>query len=174
MLEKNNRYKLLKIFLFAPTESFRLRELSRLSEISPPSVMHYLMEFEKRGLIRSYKKRDIPFYKAEIDNGQFREYRKIAILFEINNSDLTDFLWDRLSPEAIVLYGSYAKGEATEDSDLDLFVIGKEKELNLDKFEKKIGIKIHLLFERDVKRISNELKNNLINGIVLRGYLKLF
>ncbi len=46
MLEKYNKYKLLKIFLFNPIESFRLRELSRLSGISPPSVMAYLKEFE--------------------------------------------------------------------------------------------------------------------------------
>ena len=48
MLNKYNRYKLLKIFLFNPTESFRLRELSRLSKISPPSVVNYLKEAEPK------------------------------------------------------------------------------------------------------------------------------
>src|SRR3989338_2870687 len=174
MLNKYNRYKLLKIFLFNPTESFRLRELSRLSKISPPSVVNYLKEFEKQELIKSYVKRDIPFYKAEIDNEKFRQYKKLSILFELENSGFIDFLWDRLSPECIILYGSYAKGESTESSDIDLFIIGKEKNADLDIFEKKIGIKIHLMFEGNVNKIPKELKNNLINGIVLRGYLKLF
>lgn len=174
MLEKNNKYKLLKIFLFNPTEEFRLRELSRLSKISPPSVMDYLKKLEKEELIKSYRKREIPFYKAEIDNEKFREYKKISILFEINNSGLIDFLWDELSPKAIVLYGSCAKGESTENSDLDLFFIGKEKNINLDKYEKNLGIKIHLFFEEDIKKIPKELKNNLVNGIVLKGYLRLF
>ena len=174
MLEKNNRYKLLKIFLFNPTEEFRLRELSRLSNISPPSVMSYLKGFEKDGLIKFLNKRGIPFYKSEINNEKFREYKKISIFFELNDSGLADFLWDELSPRAIILYGSYAKGESIEDSDLDLFIIGKEKKINLDKYEEKLGLSIHLFFEDDVKKIPKELKNNIINGIVIRGYLKLF
>ena len=174
MLQKNNRYKLLKIFLFNPTEEFRLRELSRLSKISPPSVMAYLKEFEKEELIKSFKKRGVPFYKSEIDSEKFREYKKISILFELNDSGLTNFLWDELSPKAIILYGSFAKGESLEESDIDLFVIGKERKIKLEEFEKKLGRKIHLMFDDNPKNIPNELKNNLVNGIVLKGYLKLF
>jgi len=174
MLQNYNKYKLLKIFLFNPLESFRLRELSRLSEISPPSVMNYLKDFEKKSLIRKYEKREIPFYQAERDDKNFKEYKKLSIIFELNHSGVLDFLWDELSPEAIILYGSYARGESIEESDIDLFIIGKEKKLNLDMFEKKIGKDFHLFFEKDIKKIPKELKNNLINGIVLRGYLKLF
>jgi predicted nucleotidyltransferase len=174
MLEKYNRYKLLKIFLFNPTESFRLRELSRMSGISPASVMNYMKEFQKEELIRAFTKRSVPYYKAEIDNDNFREYRKISVLFELHNSGLIDFLWEKLSPEAIIFYGSYSKGEAVEDSDLDLYIVGKEKSLNLSDFEKTLGIKIHLMFEEDPKKIPKELKNNLVNGIVLRGYFRVF
>ena len=174
MLEKYNRYKLLKNFLYNPTEEFRLRELSRLSGISPPSVMNYLKEFENDELIRIYKKRGIPVYTACIDNEKFREYKKLSILFELNNLGVTDYLWQKTSPEAIILYGSYAKGESTDDSDIDIFIIGKEKKLDLDKFEKKLDKKIHIIFDDFPKKIPTELKNNLINGIVLRGYLNLF
>jgi len=174
MLEKNNRYKLLKIFLEFPLETFRLRELARMSKISPPSVMNYLKEFEKEGLIKKYTKRGIPFYKAERDNEKFVEYKKISIIFELNNSGLINFLWRSLSPETIILYGSYARGESTDESDVDIFIIGKEKNINLTIFEKKLNKRIHIIFENNIKKISNELKNNLINGIVLKGYLKLF
>ena len=174
MLQKYNRYKLLKIFLDNPTESFRLRELSRLSKISPVSVINYLKEFEKEELIKSYKKREIPFYVAERDNEKFILYNKISIIYELNTSGLVDFLWDKLSPDAIILYGSHAKGEAIETSDIDIFVIGKEKKLNLDEFEKKIDKRIHLMFDDNIKHVPKELKNNLINGIILKGYFKVF
>ena len=174
MLENYNKYKILKVFLFNPAEEFRLRELSRLSKISPPSVISYLKEFEKEGLIRAFRKREIPFYKGEIDNENFREYKKLSILFEINNSGLIDFLWNKTAPKAIILYGSYAKGESLEESDIDIFIIGDEKKINLEKFEEKIGKKIHIIFEKNPKKILKELKNNLVNGIILKGYLKLF
>ena len=174
MLQKNNRYHLLKVFLDEPLESFRLRELSRLSRISPPSVINYLKEFEKQDLIKKYEKRGIPFYQAIRDNEKFIFCKKLSILFELHESSLVDFLWEKLSPEAIILYGGYAKGESIETSDVDIFVIGKERKINLEEFEKKLNKKIHLMFESDIKKISKELKNNLINGIVLKGYFKVF
>jgi len=64
MLENYNKYTLLKVFFDSSTESFRLRELSRMSKISPPSVVNYLKEFVKDGLVKKYEKRGIPFYKA--------------------------------------------------------------------------------------------------------------
>ena len=174
MLNKYNRYKLLKVFMDSPTESFRLRELSRLSNLAPLSVRNYLEEFENEGMIRKFVKRGIPFYQAIRDNEKFILCKKISIFYELNESGLVDFLWNSLSPDAIILYGSHAKGEATEESDIDIFIIGKEREISMAEFEKKLGKRIHLMFERDIKKISKELLNNLINGIVLKGYLKVF
>lgn len=174
MLENYNKYKLLKIFLFNPEDNFRLRELSRLSEISPPSVNIYLKKFEKKGLIISFKKRGIPFYRAEIDSEKLSNYKKLAILYELYDSGLIDYLWDEIAPEAIILYGSYAKGEFTSNSDVDLFIIGKKRKLEIEKFEKKINAELHIIFEENIKKIPKNLKNNLCNGIVLKGYFKVF
>lgn len=99
--------------------------------------------------------------------------KKISIIYELNESGLVDFLWDKLAPDAIILYGSHAKGEAIEESDIDMFIIGKEKKVDLKEFERKLGKKLHLMFQSDIKKISKELKNNLINGIILKGYLKI-
>ena len=174
MLEKYNKYKLLKVFMFNPEESFRLRELSRICKISPPSVINYLKEFEKKELIKIYKKDDIPFYKSNMDNEKLKVYKKIAVIYELYESGLVDYLWENLSPEVIILYGSYAKGEFISNSDIDLFIIGKEKKIDCKEYEKKIGKNIHIIFEKDSKKISENLKNNLCNGIILKGYFKVF
>jgi len=173
MLKNYNKYKLLKVFFDYPTESLRLRELGRLSGISPLSVMNYLKEFGKESLIRRYEKRGIPFYQAERGNEKFILFKKLSIIYELNDSGLVDELWEKLSPESIILYGSYAKGESVENSDVDIFIIGKEKKLDISPFEKKLNKGIHLMFEQDMGKISKELKNNLINGVVLKGYLKI-
>ncbi len=174
MLEKYNRYKVLKLFLDSPTDSFRLREIARLTKISLPSVVNYLKEFEKDGLIKREVKREIPFYVALRDDPNFTLYKKISAIFELNKSGLIDYLWDKLSPQAISLYGSSAKGESIEGSDIDLFVLGREKNMDVVEFEKKLGKKIHLFFKNSLKEIPNELKNNILNGIILRGYITVF
>lgn len=174
MLDKYNRYKLLRIFIDSPTESFRLRELSRLSKISPASVINYLKEFENEELIKKFVKRDVPFYQAIRDNDKFVQYKKMSIIYELNKSELIDELWEKISPEAIILYGSYAKGESIENSDIDIFIIGKEIKIDLTKFEKRLDKKVHLMFESNPQNILKELKNNLINGVILKGYFKVF
>ncbi len=173
MLQNYNRYNVLKVFLDRPTEELRLREISRLSELSPPSVMNYLKEFISQGMIERYEKRGKPFYKAERDNNDFKFYKKIGILFELHNSGLIEFIWKKLSPEAIILYGSHSKGDAIEDSDIDLFIIGKEEKIDIGKFEEKLEKNIRIMFKKDIKKIPKELKNNLINGFILKGYLKI-
>lgn len=173
MLVNYNKYKLLKVFFLNPTDSMRLREISRMANLSPPSVMQYLKDFEKQGLVKKYIKRNIPFYQAERDSEDFKAYSRIGMLFELQDSGLIGHLWEKLAPEAIILFGSCAKGESTEESDIDIFIIGKERKLDLKSYEKKIGRNIHLLFEENPKDISKELINNLINGIVLKGYLKI-
>ncbi|MEK6824032.1 MAG: nucleotidyltransferase domain-containing protein [Nanoarchaeota archaeon] len=174
MLGKNNSYRVLKVFLNSPIENFRLREIARISKISPPSVMNYLAEFEKKGLIKKIIKNKIPFYSAFRDNPDFILYKKMSILFELNESGLINYLWEKLSPEAIVLYGSFSRGESIENSDIDLFILGKERFIKLEEFEKKLNKNVHILFKKSLKELPSELKNNVLNGIILKGYLKIF
>lgn len=156
----------------SPNDHFRLRELSRLSGIAPLSVSNYLKEFQEEGLIKKFVKREIPFYISNINNEKFILYRKLSIIYELNESGLVNYLWENFSPAAIILYGSHAKGEATENSDIDIFIVGNEEKLDLKKYEKALGKEIHLMFQKNPEKISKELKNNLINGIILKGYFK--
>jgi len=157
-----------------PLDSFRLRELARFSNISPPSVLGYLKEFQKRDLVNRYEKRGVPFYKAERDNEDFKQYKRISILYELHSCGVVNYIWEKLAPSAIILYGSYVRGESLEGSDVDLFVVGKEAKVNLEKFEEKLDKEIHLMSKESVGDIPKELKNNLINGIVLKGYFEVF
>ena len=98
----------------------------------------------------------------------------MSILFELNESGLINYLWEKLSPEAIVLYGSFSRGESIENSDIDLFILGKERFIKLEEFEKKLNKNVHILFKKSLKELPSELKNNVLNGIILKGYLKIF
>lgn len=70
-----------------------------------------------------------------------------------------------------MLFGSCARGEDIEASDVDLLVVSIEKEVDLKKFELVLKRKISLHFEENVSEIPKELLNNIVNGIVLFGYL---
>ena len=179
MLQNYNKYKVLKIFFDDPSPKgigFQLREISRKVKIAPTSVKKYLNELEKEGFITKTKHRifDYPIYSANRDSEEFKFYKKIDILISIKMSKLLDYLNKECMPDVIILFGSAARGEDLKDSDVDLFLLCKERELSLQKFENEIKRKINIFFAEDFNELSLELKNNILNGIVLKGYLKVF
>ena len=171
MLQNNNKYEVLKVFLKSPTREFGLREVSRKVGVALPSIKKYLLELEKEGIVEIREVRGYPVYVANIDSEKFRNYQNLSTQYELIESGVIDYIWKKLCPEAIIFYGSHSKGEAMDDSDIDLFVIGSKSGIKLSKYEKLVGREIHLMSDK-LENIPKELKNNLINGIVMKGYLK--
>lgn len=179
MLQKGNRDKVLRIFFEDPSPKgvgFQLREISKKINVAPPSVKRYLDELEKDGLILREKHRihSYPTYFANRDSGYFKLLKKIDTLRTIEESGLLDYLNDKCMPDVIILFGSAAKGEDLKESDMDLFLQCKERKLDIEKYELQLNRKINLFFSEEFNKLSKELKNNIINGIILKGYVKLF
>ena len=171
MLQKDNRTKIIQLFLDKPEEAFQLREISRLTNIAPPSVKKYLQELITQNLIKkTIPKTNYPQYQAN-RNANFKTLKLLHTLENIQ--ELATYLEDTTQPDVIILFGSAAKGEDLEDSDIDIFIQTEEQPKNLNKFESKLNKKINILKE-DFNKLSNELKNNIANGIKLRGYLKIW
>ena len=173
LFKKYNVYKILRIFFNKPTTNFQLRQISRIIKLSHKSVLQHLKFLLKLNLIKINKKTLYKSYIANTEYGLFREYKRTDNLIQIYESDLIQHLKQKLLPNCIIIYGSYSDGYDIEKSDIDIFIQSEEKELNLREFERKLGRTIHLIFETDIKNISKELLNNLINGIVVYGKFRI-
>jgi len=171
MIQNYIKYKILRIFFDYPTRKFQLREISRIIPLGLPSVINHVKDLEKQCFV---KKIDGGIYdsytsdKTEI----FKIYKRNDILIRFQESGLIDFLVDSFIPDAIVLFGSASRGEDIEESDVDLFLVAKEKRMDLKAFEKKLNRKISLHFEDKIQNMPKELLNNVVNGIVIYGYLR--
>ena len=178
MLQKCSILRVANVFFLEPTKHHYLIEISRKAGIAHTSVKKYLDELQESSIIiRNIEKRasrKFPLYKANINEKTYKQYKSMANLYLIKESGLIDFLADRLMPKSIVLFGSYNNGEDTEDSDIDLFVECTGQDLNLSKYEKILNRKIQLHFRKHFRELPEELKNNIINGTVLYGYLEVF
>lgn len=174
MLQKYTRYNILQVFFDFPRKNFQMREISRMTKISHPSVINHLRELVKENLIIKEKKGIYPTFKANRDNDVFRIHKKLDLILRITQINLLDFIYDSCTPNVIILFGSSSRGEDIEESDIDLFIQAKEKKFNLERYEKKLNRKINLFFEENFSRLSSELKNNILNGAVLKGYIKVF
>lgn len=171
MLQNYTAYRILRLFFDYPTKSFQLREISRMLKLGMPSVKLHIDRLEKEEFIKREKRGTYASYRAS-GNEKFMLYKKTDMLLRLHESGLIEFLADELSPNAIVFFGSASRGEDIERSDIDLLVITKEKDINLKRFEKSLKRKINILFEPNLKNVPKELLNNILNGTVIYGYLK--
>jgi len=171
---KNNKKKIMELFFDFPMEQFQLRQISRKTKIAITSVRKYVYQLIKEKLVLKVDKGVYPSFKANRDEEVFRFYKKLNIIERLDNFGLLDYLEDSCMPNSIILFGSACLGEDIEESDIDLFVESSEKKLDLKKFEKKLNRQINIFFEKDFLKLNKELKNNILNGIKLRGYLKVF
>jgi len=165
-----NYEKVLDVFLDNPTGKFYIREIARITKLNPNTVLNLVSKLEKKKLIKREKKKHIVEISADI-NENFKRLKRIENLRKLYDSGLIDFLKKELKPELISVIGSYSSGEDIKKSDIDIVVIAKKKEIDLEKFERKLGRKIHLLVV-DYNKMSDEFYTNLINGVVLHGYIK--
>jgi|SRR3989344_6524350 len=176
MLQKSSISRTAELFFVNPTKKIYLMEISRKIQLAHTSVKKNLDTLVKLGLItRSVEKkgeRKFPIYLANRDNKLFKEHKMIYNLSSLLESGIIKYIEEKIMPASLIVFGSYQRGEDTEESDIDLFVEGKEESLELHIFEKKLKRKIQLHFKEQFASYPKELKNNLINGIVLSGFLE--
>ncbi len=172
MLENYNRYRILQEFFKKPTKKHQLRELSRATDISLPSVKKHIEKLEEMDFIERIEEGVYPGYKASRDE-MFKVYKKLDLVRMFHHTGLVDYLNEQLSnPDAIVLFGSAARGEDIEESDIDILVICEEKKIDLEEFERQFNRKINLQFmDEEELKDNRKLSNSIANGIVLSGYL---
>jgi len=162
-------------FLFAnPTTSFRGRALASKLKKPASGVIKSARNLEKQGLVKISKDFTLSI-KLNRENKETFVLKRIYNLKSLYESGLVSFLSSALPGSAVIVFGSYAYGEDTEDSDIDIAIIGyKEKELEkMPVYEKILHRKLQLHFFKSTENIHKNLRQNVINGIVLEGAIKL-
>ena len=137
--------EIFKFFLENPYGEVYLRELAKKLKLSPFAIKKYIELLIKENLVKDERKANLRYFKANINNLFFKH---LKIAFSINlliKSGLIDFLKESIvNVSSITLFGSMAKGEDSKESDIDIVVIGKEKNFNLSRAKEKIGREINL------------------------------
>jgi len=169
----NSKDKIIGKIFENPRKEYYLRELARELKLNPSRLSIILKELKKEGFLELNKKKHILEIKPRFDSDIFRNKKRIFNLNNIYSSNLVEKLKIEYNPKSIVLYGSFSQGTDLEMSDVDIAIfsnINKEKNLDLSTFEKILKRKIHLMII-EKNKITDELYSNIINGIVLYGYL---
>jgi len=161
-----------------PDRSFFIRELSR--ELKIPYGMLYKEEknLVSLGILTEEKKGKVTLVSVNKTLPYFAEIRRLIT----KTTGLADLMKSTLSRlrgiRYALIYGSFASGEESESSDIDLLVIGdvdEEKVLNaISETEKEVGREINYILwsEKEfTKRV--ESKHHLLTDIVSKPLIML-
>lgn len=175
-----NEQQVLHLFFFYPTQLFSARGIAKHLNITHPTVLTILQRLNKKGLIKKgvVITKGTPvahlFWQANRETEKYKLLKKWYNIQSLYNTKLIEAIAAKTAPNAVVLFGSYNKGEDTEKSDIDIFVVSKEISFKLQEYERKLKRKINITFEPRITQLNKEFLNNLINGTVLYGYLEVF
>ncbi len=168
-------YKILEYFILNPTKKTYLKELAKILEISPRSAKIYCDIFVKDGIINREVKGNLHLFSTNNENFRVRELKKAVFL-----NILGEFNIEKISEEftSIAIYGSHSSGTYDEKSDIDLLVIGDEKQINRDlvvKIMEKVGKEIQLnvipmiKWEKMKRNDDAFVKSVIKNHILIKG-----
>lgn len=101
-----------------PRDSYYVRELAGIRSISTGSASGQLRSLQETGLVTSEKKGRTLLFRANMFHPVVREAKILATLLE-----LSSIIAAGKEPILrLILFGSCATGEDTEQSDIDLFI----------------------------------------------------
>ena len=147
--------KTTQYFLEHPYHEAYLRELAKILKISPFAIKKYASLLLKEGLIMEERKGNLRYFKANISNEFYKQLKISFNIQKILKSKLIAFIQKSISAvSSVVLFGSLAKGTDDEKSDIDILIIGKEKDIDFKGIEKNLGrtINEHIMMWGEWKR----------------------
>jgi predicted nucleotidyltransferase len=141
------RTKILTAFLLSPGKSYYALALAQGLGEHYNAVWKELVHLEKIGLLVSHPEGNAKVYQINPDCSIIPELRSLVLKTEGVGFTIRLKLLEKNDIKAAFIYGSYASGEADQQSDLDLMVIG---DIDLSRFAPLIA---HL--EKELNRPIN-------------------
>jgi len=168
MFQESNTAALAQVLFEEPESEFSVRELAEKAEVSPSTASRKLGALVENGVAERNRSRDSVIVSAP-DSQAFRDRKLSFNLWKLAESGVVQELWNKSAPEAVVLFGSFSKGEDTHQSDVDLALVeGRTVEPDT----KVIGRQVSAV-DVNLDEARDGFLETLANGIVLRGYLDL-
>ena len=136
LFTSKTRIRILSLLMFNQDKEYHLREIARIIRVSPKYVGKELGKLLKINLVNKYEKGNMSTYSINRKNIIFNELKRIFLK--------TDYLGELIRRELqnkviyAFIYGSFARGEEIENSDIDLFIVGDMKEDDLIKIIQKL------------------------------------
>jgi predicted nucleotidyltransferase len=150
-----NNFRILSLYRTDYSASIHIRAMAKLIGTSHVTLLPHLKRLEELKILYSEKTGKNKQYRLNKDNILTKHYltvtEELATIDYLEKNFLIKKFTEHLASiniaSPLILFGSYTKDYATEESDIDLFCIGKIPENQISqikKFESTFGKKINI------------------------------
>lgn len=142
--------KLLLFFVTHPWEPVYVRELRRLTGLGMGSLQAELKRLEALGVLTRTRRGNRVLYEVEVAHAAWKALRALVAATATPAELLRAAFAGVEGVEAAFVFGSEARGDTRPDSDIDLFIVGREDVPHqardaLLEFERLVGRDLDLL-----------------------------
>jgi predicted nucleotidyltransferase len=174
--QKITQFKVLKLFIENPNTNYYLRETARLLNMDPMTVKRSLDMLVKDKFLIKFEEKNRILYQANLEKPSLRHLKISYNLSFLEEKNVVDFIISKMkSVTSIMLFGSFAKGENDENSDIDIVVISSSKDKPTSELSKLLNKDVNLLTFTP-SQWSKQSKTNrafyldvIIDGIAIYG-----
>ena len=161
----------LEPFFWDSYKRIGVREYAKLRKISPPTASTTLAALQKEGLLRREKERKYLLFSANNENKLFIQLSQAYMTQHLRKIELIDQLEKNHVNPLIILFGSFAKAEINNNSDMDIAIFSPTVgAMDLEKHMKSLGRTIQVFEFKNKDAVKNkELLNNILNGVIIAG-----
>ncbi|EKD56558.1 MAG: hypothetical protein ACD_58C00147G0004 [uncultured bacterium] len=145
IFSKTRRAILTLLFLNIDKE-FYVREIARIINFSHTAAQRELTLLEKEGIIFFKMRGKLKLFAVDKNNPSYRELKSLIIKSAGLKYYLENLLVFFKGITLAFIYGSIAKGDSDNNSDIDLFLIGNA---NYEKLNESIS-KLEKIFNREI------------------------
>lgn len=157
------RIDILSHFFMHPGEGYYIRQLEKILNKPVSNIQKELAKLEKINLFSSSIEGNQKRYVIKKDFPLYGELRNIFI----KTTGLSDIIRYELATkneiEFAFIYGSFASGDETSQSDLDLMIIGNISDISINRSIKKVEKKISRVINYSIysrKEIEDRINDN--------------
>lgn len=148
-LKSKTVLELLNHFFLHEDENLYVNELVRRLGIDKRNLLKKLKECENAGLFKTEFKGNLKYYSLNKDFPLYNEYKKIILKTTGIETRLRELLEKIKGIKRAFIYGSYVSDKMDASSDIDVFVIGNHKVIEVQKaisaLQKRIDREINVI-----------------------------
>lgn len=170
----NKEVNILAEFSFDYNKRIYGRDISKRLRMNQKTVSNILNKLEKENILKFSTEGKNKYYFLNKFNPEIKDIiklveinRKLRFLEKYKEARNLFLKLEERSTGILIIFGSYANYKSNEKSDLDVFVLGKIKDVN--DLEKIYNIRINVVKADKFDINDNFIKEVIKNHIVLRG-----